>query len=114
MKEGKIIRNLTCAILVVIFAAGCATKPGLTGKWQEIGKTATLELSKDGTFEATDNQKMSVVGKYALSDQGDIRFVISRPGYSSEIITGTYSVQGDILNLTSADGKEVQRYRRQK
>ena len=113
MKKEKIIHYFAFAILAFILIAGCATKPGIAGRWNEIGKTATLELSEDGTFSATDNQKMTVSGKYATSDHGEIRFMIPRPGYSSEIITGTYSVQGDILNLTSADGKEIQRYKRQ-
>ena len=37
------------------------------GKWKEIGKTATLEFWKDGTFKAVDNQKMAVKGKYTLN-----------------------------------------------
>ena len=38
----------------------CAKTPYLVGKWKEIGKTATLEFWKDGTFKAVDNQGMAV------------------------------------------------------
>lgn len=93
---------------------GCASTPQLAGKWKEIDKTATIELSEDGSFKAVDNQKMAVTGKYSLNENGYIRFEIPRQGYFSEIIYGQYSLRGDILTLTSADGKEIQRYRRQK
>ena len=73
-----------------------------------------MELRKDGTFTAVDNQKMAVSGKYTLSEHGNVRFEIFRQGHPSEIVNGKYSVQGDILTFTSADGKEIQSYRRQK
>jgi hypothetical protein len=57
---------------------------------------------------------MAVSGKYSLSEHGNISFEIFRQGSPSESVTGKYSVQWDILTLTSADGKEIQRYRRQK
>jgi hypothetical protein len=105
MKRDKFILYSAFVIFVFSFIIGCANTPNLVGKWKEIGKTATLELSKDGTFKAVDNQKMAVNGKYSLSEHGNIRFEISRQGSPSEIVTGKYSVQGDILTFTSADGK---------
>ena len=86
----------------------------MVGKWKEIGLAATLEFWEDGAFKAIDNQKMAVSGKYSLNEHGNIRFEIFRQGSPSEIVTGKYSVQGDILTFTSGDGKEIQRYRRQK
>jgi hypothetical protein len=114
MKKDKFGLYFAFVILAISLITGCANTPNLVGKWKEIGKTATLELSKDGTFKAVDNQKMAVSGKYSLSENGNIRLEISRQGSPSEMINGKYSVQGDILTLTSADGKEIQRYRRQK
>jgi len=38
----------------------CADTPYIVGQWKEIGKTATLEFWKDGTFKAVDNQGMTV------------------------------------------------------
>jgi hypothetical protein len=102
------------ATLAFFFIIACANTPNLVGKWEEIGKAATLELWKDGTFKAVDNQKMVVNGKYILSEHGNVRFEIFRQGSPSEIINGKYSVQGDILTLTSADGKETERYKREK
>ena len=114
MKKDKFNLYSPFAILAFSFIMACANTPDLVGKWKEIGKTATLELLKDGTFKAVDNQKMAVSGKYSLSEHGNIRFEISRQGSPSEIVNGKYSVQSDILTLTSANGKEIQRYRRQK
>ena len=114
MKKDKFKLCSPIAILVFFFIMACAITPNLVGKWKEIGKTATLELWKDGTFKAVDNQKMAVNGKYFLSENGNIRFEIFRQDSTSEIVNGKYSVQGDILTFTSADGIEIQRYRRQK
>ena len=55
MKNDKINLFLIIAILALFLVAGCASTPGLAGRWNEIGKTATLELTEDGTFSATDN-----------------------------------------------------------
>ena len=114
MKKNKFNLYSAFAILVFSFIIACANTPNLVGKWKEIGKVATLEFWEDGTFKAIDNQKMTVSGKYSLIEQGNIRFEISRQGFPSEIVTGKYSVQENILTFTSADGKEIQRYRRQK
>jgi hypothetical protein len=114
MKKEKFSCCFAVLIFAFLFIAGCATTSELAGSWKEIGKTATIELSKDGTFNAVDNQKMAVSGKYYSNENGNIRFEIPRQGYFSEIINGKYSLEGDILILTSEDGKEIQRYRRQK
>jgi len=114
MKKDKFKLCSAIAILAFFFITSCANTPNLVGKWKEIGKTATLELWNDGTFKAVDNQKMAVKGKYFLSENGNIRFKIFRQDSPSEIVNGKYSVQGDILTFTSADGIEIQRYRRQK
>jgi hypothetical protein len=114
MKKNKFNLFSAFAILAFFFIIACANTPNLVGKWKEIGKAATLELWEDGTFKAIDNQKMAVSGKYSLSEHGNIKFEIFRQDSPSEIVNGKYSVQGDILTLTSADGKEIQRYNRQK
>ena len=114
MKKDEFSLCAAFAILAFSFIIACVNTPNLVGKWEEIGKAATLELWEDGTFKAIDNQKMAVSGKYSLSAHGNIRFEIFQQGSPSEIVNGKYSVQGDILTLTSADGKEIQRYRRQK
>jgi hypothetical protein len=101
-------------ILALFFILVCAKTPYIVGKWKEIGKTATLEFWKDGTFKAVDNQKMAVKGKYTLIEPGNVRFEIFRQDSPSEIVNGTYSLQGDVLTVTSADGKEIERYKREK
>jgi hypothetical protein len=114
MKRDKF--NLYSAFSIVAFSLiiACANTQHLVGKWKEIGKAATIEFWEDGTFKAVDNQKMTVKGKYTLSEHRNVKFEIFRQGSSSEIVNGRYSVQGDILTFTSADGKEIQRFRRQK
>ena len=114
MKRDKFSFYSAFAIFAFSLIIGCANTQNLVGKWKEIGKTATLELWKDGTFKAVDNQKMAVSGKYSLSEHGNIRFEISRQGSPSEIVNGKYSVQGDILTFTSSDGREIERYKREK
>ena len=114
MKKANFSLCFKFAILAFSFIIGCANTSNLVGKWKEIGKTAILELSEDGTFKAVDNQKMAVSGKYSLGEHGNIMFEIFRQGSPSEIVNGKYSVQGDKLTLTSADGNEIQRYKRQK
>lgn len=114
MKNDKFSLCSAFAILALFLIIACVNTPNLIGKWKEIGKAATLEFWEDGTFKAIDDQKMAVSGKHSLNGHGNIRFEIFRQGSPSEIVTGKYSVQGDILTFTSADGKENQRYRRQK
>ena len=114
MKKDKFNLYSAFATLAFFFIIACANTPNLVGKWKEIGKAATLELMEDGKFKAVDNQKMAVSGKYTLSGHGNVRFEIFRHGSPYEIVKGKYSMQGDILTFTSADGKETQRYRRQK
>ena len=101
-------------IIALFFILACANTPYIVGKWKEIGKTATLEFWKDGTFKAVDNQKMAVKGKYTLIEPGNVRFEIFRQGSPPEIVNGTVSLQGDVLTFTSANGKEIERYKLEK
>ena len=107
-----------CSALVIIsltlILACAANTPNIVGQWKEIGKTATLEFWKDGTFKAVDNQGMAVKGTYTLIEPGNIRLEIFRQDSPSEIVNGTFSLQGDVLTVTSADGKEIERYRLEK
>ncbi len=116
MKRDK--SNFTLIFWVSVFLClwmiSCAMTPKVVGKWKEIGKDATLEFFKDGSFKAVDNQGMAVSGKYTLLKDGKVRFEISQQGSSSEIVTGKISIQKDELTLSSEEGKEVERYRKVK
>jgi hypothetical protein len=70
--------------------------------------------SKAGTFKAVDNQGMAVKGKYTLIEPGNVRFEIFQQDFPSGIVNGTVSSQGDVLTFTSADGREIERYKRVK
>jgi hypothetical protein len=100
---------ITC---VFIFSVSCLSAPNLIGRWREIGKTATLEFQKDGTFKAVDNEGMSVNGKYSLLQNGNIRFEVTRIGSSPDIIKRKISIMGDELTFSSLDGRDIERYRR--
>jgi hypothetical protein len=112
--EFKSIFLFLLTITLFFLIISCANTPKVVGKWQEIGKTATLEFRKDGAFKAVDNQGMAVSGKYSLHENGMVRFEIANQGSSPEIVTGTLSVREDELTITSARGNEVERYRRVK
>jgi hypothetical protein len=112
MKKDKFKLCFALAILALTFILSCASIPNIVGKWKEIGKTATLEFWKDGTFKAVDNQGMAVKGKYTLIEPENVRFEIFRQDSPSEIVNGTFSLQGYVLTVTSTDGKEIERYKR--
>ena len=116
MKKEKFKPILLFLLVIVLFMMmiSCAHTPGVIGKWREIGKTATLEFSKDGSFKAVDNQGMAVSGKYTLFENGNVRFEIAHPGSSSEIVIGKLSMREDRLTISFKNGHEVERYRRVK
>ncbi len=103
--------NPLLTIFTFFLIISCASAPDVVGKWREVGKAATVEFLKDGTFKAVDNQGMAVSGKYILSENGNARFEIERKGFSPEIVSGKISVRGEELTLISGDGKEVDRYK---
>jgi hypothetical protein len=102
------------AIGLFFLIISCITKPKVVGKWQEIGKTATIEFLKDGPFKAMDNIGVAVNGKYTLLGNESIRFEIEQQGSSPEIIEGKLSVRKGELTISFEQGKEVERYRRVK
>ena len=73
MKKDEFKLCSVFVILALFFILACANTSSIVGKWKEIGKTATLEFWKDGTFKAVDNQKMAVKGKYFLRIRSDQR-----------------------------------------
>jgi hypothetical protein len=87
-------------------------KSEIVGKWREIGKRASLEISVDGTFKAIDNEGMAVAGKYTLVEHGRIKFAIQNEKTPEEIVNLGFSINGDELTLTPSDGGQVERYRK--
>jgi len=113
MKKDKFKLCSALVIIALFFILACANTPYIVGKWKEIGKTATLEFWKDGKFKAVDNQGMAVKEKYTLIKSGNIRFEIFRQDFRPEIVNGTVSLQGEVLTITSEDGNEVEKYKRE-
>jgi len=116
MKSGKFKRATRVLLLlpVLFFLLFCAPKPDLIGKWKEVGKVATIEFSKDGTFKAVDNQGMAVFGKYILFKDGHLRCEVQEKGGAGEVVNLTISIKGDELTLASSDSREVEIYRRER
>ncbi len=116
MKSGG-FRVTACVLLLVVmlfFLAFCASRPDLVGKWREVGKTAMIEISKDGTFRAVDNQGMAVSGRYTLLKDGHLRCEIQQKEGAGEVVNLIISIKGDELTLTSSKDKEVEIYRRER
>jgi hypothetical protein len=84
------------------------------GAWREIGKAATLEFFQDGTFKAVDNEGLEVVGKYNFSNDGTLSCEIQTERITEEKVNAKFSIAGDELTLTPADGSEPERYRKTK
>ena len=116
MKRGEFKRAICVLLLVVVlfFLSFCASKPDLTGKWREVGKAATIEFSKEGTFKAVDNQGMAVSGRYSLLKDGHLRCEIQQKEGAGEVVNLTASIKGDELTLTPSRDREVEIYRRER
>ena len=114
IRKFKLNYHFVLTAVTFFFFVSCLSTPNVIGKWREIGKTATLEIWKDGTFKAVDNEGMSVTGKYFLLNNGNIRFEVNRIGSSPDIINGNIAILGDELTFRSLDGREIERYRREK
>ncbi len=116
MKSGELkgVVHVLLLMMVLFFLSFCASKPDLIGKWREVGKTATVEFSKDGTFKAVDNQGMAVSGRYSLLKDGHLRCEVQQKGGAGEVVDLTISIKGDELTLTSSRDREVEVYRRER
>ena len=110
--HAKIVVGAFLSVISYIVLTSCAGAPGIIGKWQEPGTTATMEFFRDGTFTAVDDMEMEVSGSYVLRKNGGILFEIIHPESSPETISAILSVKGDELTLTFGDDKEVEKYRR--
>jgi len=116
MKSGefKVTACLFLLVIVLFLLSFCASKPDLIGKWKEVGKMATIEFSKDGTFKAVDNQGMAVSGRYTLFKDRHLRCEIQQKGGAGEVVNLTISIKGDELTLTSSSDRKVEIYRRER
>jgi hypothetical protein len=111
-KAYKIVANPFSLIILAVFLISCAHKPNIIGKWQEPGKTSSIEFTKHGTFTAVDDMGMAVSGNYFLQAKGKIRLEIKQSDSTIEILSGSIAVQDDKLILTPEDDKEVLIYRK--
>ena len=100
------------ALLLVAFLISCGQTPSIKGKWQEIGKTSSIEFRGNGTFTAIDDMGMSVSGNYILLNNKKIKLEIKRSESSDDILIGTIDVQDEKLVLISDKDNEVVTYKK--
>ena len=112
--EFKQVASALQLIITLSLLSFCASKPGHIGKWKEVGRTATIEFSRDGTFKAVDNQGMAVSGKYTLSKDGHLQCEIQQEKGTAEVVNLIISVKGDELMLTSPGDTKTECYRRER
>ena len=110
----KVVNQNLPALLLLFFLVSCVYNPDITGKWQEPGKTSSIEFRQDGTFTAIDDMGMTVNGNYTLQAKGKIRLEIKHPNSSVETIIGSIAVQGDKLILAHEEEKEILVYKKTK
>ena len=110
--EYKTVFLSLLALLLVAFLISCEQTPSIKGKWQEVGKTSSIEFVKNGTFTAIDDMGMSVSGNYTLLPDKKIQLEIKHPDSSVEILLGSINVKGDKLAIISDDDKEVIVYKK--
>lgn len=103
-----------CVLVVIasVFLIHCAASPSMTGAWLEVGKSATLEFKKDGSFSAVDNEGMAISGRYTRLEDGRVKFEILHGDASVEIVILNVSVSGEELTITGDVPGDVERYRR--
>ena len=107
--------NLCLLTSFAILAAISCVHPhalNITGKWQEVGKTATFEFWDNQSFRTVDNMGLQVQGKYDLYDHGRIRFEIKHEDSNTESIEAEVMVAGDELIFKFGDTGEIEKYMR--
>jgi hypothetical protein len=110
-KFSSTVLSVQAAGLLVLLLC-CASAPSLVGMWRQIGKKATLEFSRDGSFNAVDNEGMAVSGKYTVLENSKVKFEILHSGSSAEVIILNVSVKGDVLTVDDERPGQEERYRR--
>jgi len=114
MPNRKQLIQFYFGIFAITFLISCTQKHSqiLTGKWQEIGKKATIEFYDAHTFQAIDDMGMAVNGTYAIDDNGNVRFEIKHDDSEIEIIDAKVVFEKDDLIFNFGDTGGVENYRR--
>jgi hypothetical protein len=110
--ESGLVSLFALAMVLLTLMPSCKTRSQVLGRWQEVGKTSTIEFHDNGTFTAVDDMGMAVNGKYTLSGDGKVRFEIAHQGSATEIIEAKLSTHQNELTISFEKGGEIERYRR--
>ncbi|BBO74204.1 hypothetical protein DSCW_16210 [Desulfosarcina widdelii] len=103
---------LALIILVTVFSLGCALRPTVAGKWQDVKGPATVRFGADGVFHAVDNEGMAVSGTYRLKGNDEIQFEVNHDEARPEVIRARMVLEEDRMVLIFPGDDEVQTYRR--
>lgn len=116
MSNRKQFIQLYLVISAITFFISCTQQHSqiLTGKWQEIGKKATLEFYDDQTFQAIDDMGMAVNGTYAVDHNGNVCFEIKHDDGETEIVRAKGTFEKDDLVFNFGDTSGVEKYRKMK
>ncbi len=104
--------NNPALLLIFLFLLSCSQTQNITGKWQEQGRTSSIEFGLNKTFTAIVDMGMTVSGNYTILTNEKIRLEIKHPNNSDEIIIGNYAIKDDGLTLTLDEGKEALTYKK--
>ncbi|WP_319524884.1 hypothetical protein [uncultured Desulfosarcina sp.] len=105
-------RMLMIVVVAAVLVSGCALRPTVTGKWQDVKGPATVHFEADGVFHAVDNEGMAVSGTYRLTGADGIQFEVDYGEAQNEIIQARMILEEDRMVLIFSEGDEVETYRR--
>jgi len=92
--------TLFCAALTL---SSCSKKPAdaLIGKWNQDGKSTTVEFRPDGTLINTENGKLAHGGKYKFTDSSHLQMEVFAEGSTNVEMTlpCEFAVKGDMAVL---------------
>jgi nitrogen fixation-related uncharacterized protein len=104
---------LMAIIVMAVFFWGCASRPAVTGRWQDVQGPATVRFEAGGVFHGMDNEGMAVSGTYRLKGADGILFQVDHGDNRIEVVEARITLQEDRMVLIFPGEKEVQAYRRQ-
>jgi hypothetical protein len=112
MNQGKSINYamvflIGCLAISLSFSGCTSQQSKLIGKWQEIGKTETLEFFSDNRV-AISEKGLTITGDWTILDDGRVKVEFPVAGIT---ITATGKIEGDILYITEQNGV-VSRYQK--
>jgi len=93
-----------CLVLMLTLLVGCSKHP-FVGTWLEDGTGNQVEFKNNGTVIFTTPDGSGVSCNYeAEEDSDEFNLIVPVPGGEEMVFTMKYTVEDDILTLTTEDG----------